>query len=68
IVRSGKGEACFARQFVRFAQGRMEDERIDGCALESIRTALADQKSLRQALRAPLLAPTFRQRYLGDVQ
>jgi hypothetical protein len=68
IVRSGKGEACFARQFVRFAQGRMEDERIDGCALESIRTALAEQKSLRQAVRAPLLAPTFRQRYLGDVQ
>ncbi|MET0282962.1 MAG: DUF1588 domain-containing protein [Polyangiales bacterium] len=68
IVRSGKGEACFARQFVRFAQGRMEDERIDGCALESIRSALAEQKSLRQAVRAPLLAPTFRQRQLGDVQ
>jgi hypothetical protein len=68
IVRSGKGEACFARQFVRFAQGRMEDERSDGCALESIRTALAEQRSLRQALRASLLAPTFRQRFLGDVQ
>jgi hypothetical protein len=68
IVRSGKGEACFARQFMRFSQGRMEDERSDGCALESIRSALVDQRSLKLAVRAPLLVSAFRQRYLGDVQ
>jgi Protein of unknown function (DUF1588)/Protein of unknown function (DUF1592)/Protein of unknown function (DUF1595)/Protein of unknown function (DUF1587)/Protein of unknown function (DUF1585) len=68
IVASGKGEACFARQYIRFAQGRMEDETIDGCTLEAVRTALQDGKSLRQALRAPVLSQAFRQRYLGDVR
>lgn len=66
IVQSGKGVACFARQYVRFVAGRMEDEQIDGCTLESVRSALSDRRSLQQAVRAPLLAAAFRQRYLGE--
>ncbi|MDB4976893.1 MAG: Cellulose-binding domain protein [Myxococcaceae bacterium] len=68
ILSSGKAEACFARQYIRFAYGRTEDEEIDGCALESVRSALQSGKSLQQALRAAVLRPEFRQRFVGDVQ
>jgi hypothetical protein len=62
ILRSGKGEACFARQYVRFTYGRAEDLARDGCTLEAIRTALAGPGGLREALRAPALEPGFRER------
>jgi hypothetical protein len=62
LVESGKVEACFARQFVRFAQGRKEDEAVDGCALEAIRSSLSEGESLRTALRKFALLPSFRQR------
>ncbi|HVZ31000.1 MAG TPA: DUF1592 domain-containing protein, partial [Polyangiaceae bacterium] len=68
IVQSGKAESCFAREYIRFAYGRKEDENTDGCALESVRAALQEGQSLQQALRAPVLRPEFRQRMLGDVQ
>jgi hypothetical protein len=68
ILDSGKAEACFARQYIRFAYGRREDDEVDGCALEAVRSALHDGQSLQQAVRAPALSPGFRQRFLGDVQ
>jgi hypothetical protein len=68
IVRSGKAESCFARQYIRFTYGRKEDEELDGCALEAVRAALQEGHSLQQAMRAPALRPEFRQRFLGDVQ
>ena len=68
ILDSGKAEACFARQYIRFAYGRREDDQVDGCALEAVRSALHDGQSLQQAVRAPALSPEFRQRFLGDVQ
>lgn len=68
IIESGKGESCFARQYIRFAYGRKENEEVDGCALEAVRTALHDGQSLQQAVRAPVMRPEFRQRFLGDVQ
>jgi hypothetical protein len=67
IVQSGKAESCFARQYIRFAYGRREDEEVDGCALEAVRSALQDGQSLQQAIRAPALRPEFRQRFVGDV-
>lgn len=68
ILDSGKAEACFARQYIRFAYGRREDDEVDGCALEAVRSSLQDGQSLQQAVRAPALSPAFRQRFLGDVQ
>jgi hypothetical protein len=68
ILDSGKAEACFARQYIRFAYGRREDDQVDGCALEAVRSALHDGQSLQQAVRAPALSPEFRQRFLGEVQ
>jgi hypothetical protein len=68
ILESGKAEACFARQYIRFAYGRREDDEVDGCALEAVRSALQDAESLQLAVRAPALSPEFRQRFLGDVQ
>jgi hypothetical protein len=68
ILDSGKAEACFARQYIRFASGRREDDEVDGCALEAVRSALQDGQSLQLAVRAPALSPEFRQRFLGDVQ
>jgi hypothetical protein len=68
ILESGKAESCFARQYIRFAYGRTEDDQVDGCALESVRSALHDGQSLQQAIGAPVLRPEFRQRFVGDVQ
>lgn len=65
LVESGKVEACFARQFVRFAQAREEDEAVDGCALETVRSALARGESVRAALRSYALLPAFRQRLVA---
>jgi hypothetical protein len=65
LVDSGKVEACFARQIVRFAQGRHEDEAVDGCALETVRSSLASGESVRSALRKFALMPAFRQRLVA---
>ncbi len=62
ILESGKGEACFARQYVRFTYGRPEDLKADGCLLESIRKSAREPKGLRNALKAPALTPEFRLR------
>lgn len=65
IAESGKAEACFARHYLRFAYGRSETEQVDGCALEAVRSALREGRSLQQALEAPALRPEFRQRVIG---
>ena len=67
LADSGKVEACFARQFVRFAQSRAEDETVDGCALEAVRASLTSGESFRTALRKFALLPAFKQRLVaGD--
>jgi hypothetical protein len=65
LVKSGKLEACFARQIVRFAQARAEQESTDGCSLESVRASLTKGDSIKAALRKLVLLPTFRQRLVG---
>jgi len=62
LAQSGKVEACFARQVVRFAGSRAEDDARDGCSLESVRDSLAAGHSVRDALRALALVPAFRTR------
>lgn len=64
LVDSGKVEACFAREWVRYAEARTENEDIDGCQLETVRKTLSDGESIREALRRSALLPQFRQRYL----
>jgi hypothetical protein len=66
ILKSGKGEACFARQYLRFTYGRQEDLRADGCTLEQMRQALRRPNGLRDALRVPGLSAGFRTRALSD--
>ena len=68
VIESGKAESCFARQYIRFAYGRTDNDEVNGCALESVRAALQDGHSLREAIGAPVLRPEFRQRFVGDVQ
>ena len=61
IARTGKADACFARQFFRFTQKQMETELEDGCVLESLY-----EKSLKQGFLPMFkelgLRPEFRQR------
>lgn len=66
VTDSGKVEACFARQFVRFSQARAEDEAVDGCALEAVRSSLANGESVVVALRKVALLPSFRQRLIAS--
>lgn len=64
LIDSGKVEACFAREWLRYAEARNEDEKTDGCQLETLRSTLAEGESLKEALRRFALMPQFRQRYL----
>ncbi|MFK7930701.1 MAG: DUF1592 domain-containing protein [Myxococcota bacterium] len=65
FVASPKPRACLTRHWFRFTFGRMEDEAIDGCALEPVDRALADGESLADALLAIAMTPDFRHRDLG---
>jgi hypothetical protein len=62
LVDSGKVEACFAREYIRYSEAREEDEKIDGCELEAVRGKLAGNGGILEALRAFALLPQFRQR------
>jgi hypothetical protein len=66
LIESGKLEACFARQYVRFALGRKEDLRADGCALEDARKALANDGSFEESLASIALRPEFKLRNEGE--
>ena len=64
IVESGKAEACFAREWVRYSTARLEKVEVDGCELETIRATLSAGGTIKDALRKYALLPQFRQRYL----
>ncbi len=64
LVDSGKVEACFAREYIRYASARAEDEGTDGCELEAVRAKLDSGQSILDALKALALPPQFRQRYV----
>ncbi|HEY6879760.1 MAG TPA: DUF1592 domain-containing protein [Polyangiales bacterium] len=62
LVDSGKVEACFAREYVRYTHARDEREDSDGCELEALRKKLTDNGGIIDALRAFGMLPQFRQR------
>ena len=71
VADSGLVEECFARQYFRFSYGR-EDAAEDACTIASIRSGLesaadgsAGPGTLREALRAIALHPSFRRRAVG---
>lgn len=68
IAESGKAEACFARQYARYALARSEDLAKDGCLLESVRSALKEGQGLKSAMRSFALRPEFRQRFIGEAK
>jgi hypothetical protein len=71
VVSTDLAEECFARNYFRYTHGR-EETQNDECTVERVRTALAGERdagggpgSLRAALRAIALDPSFRQRVVG---
>jgi hypothetical protein len=62
VLDSGRAEDCLARQYFRFAFGRIEDDDADGCALAALRDAVGEGGSLRAMLRDVALRPEFRVR------
>jgi hypothetical protein len=62
MAASGKLEACLSRNYFRFTFARFEELERDGCALERMRTELAQGGSVRDLLSAAALTPTFRRR------
>jgi hypothetical protein len=68
LLDSGKLEACFSRQYLRFTFARKDDLNLDGCALEDVRTALVKGQGMKTAMRALALRPEFRQRVIGEEQ
>ena len=68
ILDSGKAEACFSRQYLRFALNREADLTKDGCALESLRVKLKEGASVAEAMKALVFRPEFRERSIGEVK
>jgi hypothetical protein len=64
LVASPKPRACFSRLYVRHTLGRMEDEALDGCALQAVDEALDEGRPIREALEAVALTDAFRRRAL----
>jgi hypothetical protein len=68
VAETGQVESCFARTYFRFAHAKIESGN-DHCAVERVEAALAglddSPGSLREALRAIALDPSFRQRVVG---
>jgi len=63
IVKSGKVEHCFARNWVRYTAGRAEDKIGHGCELEAVRGTLERGGSIKEALKQWALLPQLRERY-----
>ena len=66
LAESTHTHACFARHYFRFTFGRLENDDIDGCALENMRTSSLDGASLKDLFRSIAMSPTFRQRKLAS--
>lgn len=62
VLESGKVEACLARNYFRFAFGRVEDLGRDGCALERLRARLTASGRTRDMLEEAALLPEMRER------
>lgn len=62
ILESEKPYACFARQYFRFTNSRVENTVRDGCALSALKDTLTGNGSLRDALRAIALDRSFKER------
>jgi hypothetical protein len=62
IVASGKVEACLSRNFFRYTFARWEDLATDGCALESMRSALQNGGGVVDLVMAATLDGSFRER------
>jgi hypothetical protein len=61
MLQSGKLEACLARNYFRFAFGRLDDAARDGCALERLRSSLS-KGGLRAMLAEVAQLPELRER------
>jgi hypothetical protein len=61
ILASEKPYACFARQYFRFTNSRVENTARDGCALATLKDTLTGSGSLRDALRAIALERSFKE-------
>jgi hypothetical protein len=62
IAKSGKANACLARNYFRFTYGRWENLALDGCTLEGLRKRLDGGGHLGDLLKEAVLLPAFRRR------
>lgn len=64
ILASDKPYACFARQYFRFTNSRVEHTAKDGCTLSALKDKLTGGASLREVLKTIALTQSFRERTL----
>jgi hypothetical protein len=63
ILKSGKAQACMARNYFRFTYARWEDLGMDGCTLERLRKALAfGAGGLHSMFKEVAMDPAFKER------
>jgi hypothetical protein len=64
MLETGKAQACFARQFERFALGREPSEEHDGAMHQALTQALTGGRGLKSVLREFAMRDEFRRRTL----
>jgi hypothetical protein len=65
VAASDQPNECMAANYFRFAFGRHEDRKEDGCVLRALDDALSEG-TLADMFRAVALHPSFRHRRTGD--
>ncbi|MBK7860653.1 MAG: DUF1588 domain-containing protein [Archangiaceae bacterium] len=62
LDQSGRVHSCFARQYFRFVNRRLEQTTADGCALSELEQGALGGLSLAELFAKPTLRPEFSQR------
>jgi len=58
MAKSGKAQACFTRQYYRFAFRKQEKDADDGCGLQAMYTSL-DKNGMREMFKEVAVQPSF---------
>jgi hypothetical protein len=66
LVESERVQACFARHYLRWTFGRLEDPDRDGCMLNSLTSNLVAGAPLQDVLRQLALRDEFKTRHIEE--
>lgn len=66
LVDGGQVQECFARNYVRWTFGRIEDEEADGCMLNAMTSRVTEGEPLTDVLRSLAMRDEFKTRRIEE--